>query len=816
MSKTVTHRLIESSSSSLARSDLLKKEKVDRTKDSSTTLLCDDNDVNSESPARNSIGISFETTCIPDFADCIHQDTETASSLPNIYSPSSFSSLCLVNISAITTEVTNVIVKKTHTTTAATAPTAKTRKTTSKLYEISNHFASLAASSLFSKDIESALQNYTAAIEICLFPCSRTIAEFDRNANLPPSRNSPASHGPSLVTRLLRLVPPAVYNPVPPPPTLFVDRARARVAFGDFAGAVDDCDVVVNQVLNGVGVFSHHDYHCGGSSSCGDAIVAAAARWVRGIAAMGMGSYESAVNDFRVVLAAATRNMVDNVDDNAVYQIIFGVKHQRDTGALKPMPTQTNKNSNCKKKKLQKIIERKLRICVRFLAEKNADEAVTREITKHVKLYSNNEQQQSLLDGVEEKQQRVSVNYFTLSHDNDSDVERNNNSGNSDLRNAQQFFRTAQQIQLLFSSIITRISMFFVATAEQSDSLSSSYFSYSSSEWMPMSNEITDPDTIQNTNKLTKLLCLSKTTTATTSQNSTLHSGFSCPSQIFRHLGAIETLFSTTLSSSLHGIISPASIHIILPILAAIAHHNTLSFARSFRLTRLMHAFCAALTQLSSSSPQNHPAVITHTMQHAMRLLNVCFTNTSKEQEKEEEACIDTVVQECAATRESVCVWSMFLNTAIRMLVDLADEFEEEVSVLSLVPGGGTVIPRVVVDAFGVLRAVIRADFEYAGQQGDCCRCCCFEIDLDLLAVGLKRWIELCGECLNGNLVLGDACRILILLLDDGGSCSYRIHVEHLKRVIDFESLADILVNIQLTEDSILDIVEECIEILLK
>ncbi|KAJ3238231.1 hypothetical protein HDU81_008213 [Chytriomyces hyalinus] len=115
---------------------------------------------------------------------------------------------------------------------------------TNKIHAISNKFKLEGDECLFNKrDAAKAILHYTKAIDMCLSPCPKILARYDRVNCLFGCLNDPPADS------RMDAPPQFIVQPCAPPQELFVLRARARIRTGDYKGAWDDCDVVLGRLF---------------------------------------------------------------------------------------------------------------------------------------------------------------------------------------------------------------------------------------------------------------------------------------------------------------------------------------------------------------------------------------------------------------------------------------------------------------------------------------------------------------------------------------------------------------------------------------
>ncbi|KAJ3239402.1 hypothetical protein HDU81_006080 [Chytriomyces hyalinus] len=123
---------------------------------------------------------------------------------------------------------------------------------TNKIHVISNKYKLEGDDSMFNKrDPANAILYYTKAIDMCLSPCPKILARYDR-VNTSKYHLLERLKDPLVALGLIsrsETMCNAHLQPCTPPSELFVLRAQARTCIGDYAGAWDDCDVVVERVF---------------------------------------------------------------------------------------------------------------------------------------------------------------------------------------------------------------------------------------------------------------------------------------------------------------------------------------------------------------------------------------------------------------------------------------------------------------------------------------------------------------------------------------------------------------------------------------
>ncbi|KAJ3265604.1 hypothetical protein HDU77_004612 [Chytriomyces hyalinus] len=172
---------------------------------------------------------------------------------------------------------------------------------TNKIHVISNKYKLEGDESLFNKrDPANAILYYTKAIDMCLSPCPKILARYDR-VNTSKYHILERLKDPLVALGLISrtdVMCNAHIQPCVPPSELFVLRAQARTCIGDYTGAWDDCDVVVERVFELL--VGSADGDCGYHDPLA-ADVALSARLQRALVRRLLGDASGALNDYQAL-----------------------------------------------------------------------------------------------------------------------------------------------------------------------------------------------------------------------------------------------------------------------------------------------------------------------------------------------------------------------------------------------------------------------------------------------------------------------------------------------------------------------------------
>ncbi|KAJ3406296.1 hypothetical protein CcCBS67573_g04629 [Chytriomyces confervae] len=114
-----------------------------------------------------------------------------------------------------------------------------------KIADLANKSKTLGNEAIRVQDAHSAIKHYSEAIDTCLHPTRDQLNRYD---SLNRAKANTPSTDPFEFLDKLRLPDP---DPITPDPALFTNRAYARLCVKDYAGAVEDCAIVIHsQKLN--------------------------------------------------------------------------------------------------------------------------------------------------------------------------------------------------------------------------------------------------------------------------------------------------------------------------------------------------------------------------------------------------------------------------------------------------------------------------------------------------------------------------------------------------------------------------------------